>query len=307
MPHVTFGEEISTRGSYDEGRAVIRVTKKKEDEKDAVVLRESRTIGYKIPEAKPCQPAKPVHKTCIERKITYKDSKGNIVKITCEDSCGRVTKTIYPNLPPAPLKECCPPSPPPKCESPPSSEPSNVRSEEARNYNWTKTFVKNSRGVVRKIVHVDCYGKTMKTEYPETGPPKRRSIETKRYVIRGVDDSPSRRRYSETKKLAINKEVCEPTPKPSSETIKTEKQCKIRSTVKSGDDSRRSDEYFDFFPPQGCAIESSTTSRRDLVAISSSKRSGESDREVIEDENGVTNKVIYTDSRDRRRTVVYNE
>ena len=310
MPHVTFGETHPTRRSYDGIRTIVTVPKKKEDDKSAIVLRRSRTISYKIPEEKPCRPTKPNDKICIERKIVYKDSKGNIFKITYEDSCGRVTKTIYPAPPPppAPPKECRPPSPPPKCESPPISEPSNIPSEDVKNCDWTKIVVKNSRGVVWKIVHVDCYGKTMKTEYPEPEPPRRQYSETRRYVIKEIDSSPPRRQCSETKKVVVDKEISEPTSKLSSDTVKVEKKYEVRSTVKSDDDSKRSEEQQVLASPsQESVTESTVTSRRDSVTNSSSKQSGESAREVIKDENGVTKKVIYTDSRGRRRTVVYDD
>lgn len=346
MPHVTFGETYPTRRSYEESRAIVTIPKKKEDDKPAIVLRRSRTISYKIAEEQPCRPAKPIDKTCIERKITYKDSKGNIIKITYEDSCGKVTKTIYPALPPPPqTKECRPPSPPPqKCESPPPvSEPSNIPSEDVKNCDWTKIIVKNSRGVVWKVVHVDCHGKTMKTEYPEPEPPRRQFTETKRYLIKEIDSSsPPRRRYSETKKVAVDKEIdsspprkrCsetkkvvvdkeirQPTPKSSSETVKVEKKYEVRSTVKSDDGSKRSEEPSESAsasappappppvpsPPQGSVTDSTITNRRDSVTNSSDKNSGESTREVVKDENGVVKKVIYTDSRGRRRTVVYDD
>lgn len=333
MPHVNFSDVQPPRRSYEETRAIVTVPKKKKEDKQAIVLHRTRTISYKIPEEKACRPVvKPVAKPCIERKIVYKDSRGRIVRITYEDSCGHVTKTVYPTSPPPPpKKECRPPSPPPKCKSPPISEPSNIPSEDVKNCDWTKIIVKNSRGVVWKIVHVDCYGKTMKTEYPEPEPPRRRSNEIKKYVIKEVDDDAPRRRYSETKKVVIDRETREPTPrtssdtvktekkividkeirdpepKPASDTTKTEKTCEIRSTVKSGNESARSEEHSDTNPSRGSATDSNVTDRRDSVTNSSSRNSGESSREVIKDENGVTRKVIYTDSRGRRRTVVYDD
>jgi hypothetical protein len=211
MPHVTFGENHPARRSHEESRTVIKIPAKNCDEQKKIVRQRSRTISYKIPDErpKPCHTTKPADKICIERKITYKDLDGNIIKIVYEDSCGKIIRTIYPTLPP---RKCSPPPAPspPKCSSPPVSEPSNIPSEDVRNCNWTKIVVKNSRGVVWKIVHVDCDGKTMKTEYPESEPepepPKRRSIETKRYVIKELDDAPPRRRYSETKKIVIQKD-----------------------------------------------------------------------------------------------------
>lgn len=345
MPHVTFGDTYPTRLAHKESRTIVTIPKKKEDDKAAIVLRRSRTISYKIPEDKPPRPAKPVDKTCIERKITYKDSQGNILKITYEDSCGKVSRTIYPaQPPPSPAKECRPPSPPPppprKREWPPVSEPSNIPSEDVKNCDWTKIVVRNSRGVVWKIVHVDCYGKTMKTEYPEPEPPRRQYTETKRYLIKEIDSSPPRkrctetkkvvvdkevdnspapRRYSEIKKVVVDKEVREPTPKPSSDTIKVEEKYEVRTTVKSEDGSNRSEEPSESIPasappppapspPQVESVTDSTiTNRRDSVTNSSGKTSGESTREVIKDENGVVKRVIYTDSRGRRRTVVYDD
>ena len=362
MPHVTFSEIYPKRPSYEESRAVVTIPKKKEDDKTDIVLRRSRTISYKIPEEKPSRPAKPIDKTCIERKITYKDSKGNIIKITYEDSCGKVTKTIYPaQPPPPPPKECRPPSPPPpqKCDPPPVSESSNIPSEDVKNCDWTKIVVRNSRGVVWKIVHVDCHGKTMKTEYPEPDPPRRQYTETKRYLIKEIDSSPPRKRYSETKKVVVDKEierspprkrysetkeivvdkevdsspprkrysetkkgvvdqeVREPTPKSSSETVKVEKKHQYRATVESDDESSHSKEPSEPTPAppppapspprQESVTDSTITNRRDSVTNSSGKASAESTREVIKDENGVVKKVIYTDSRGRRRTVVYDD
>lgn len=341
MPHVTFSEIYPKRPPYEESRAVVTIPKKKEDDKTDIVLRRSRTISYKIPEEKPFRPAKPVDKTCIERKITYKDSKGKIIKITYEDSCGKVTKTIYPAQPlPPPPKECRPPSPPPsqKCEPPPVSEPSNIPSEDVKNCDWTKIVVRNSRGVVWKIVHVDCHGKTMKTEYPEPVPPRRQYTETKRYLIkeidsspprkrhsevkkvvvdREIDSSPPRKRYSETKKVVVDQEVREPTPKSSCEPVKAEKKYQFQATVESDDESRLSKEPSESIPAppppapspprQESVTDSTITNRRDSVTNSSGKTSGESTREVTKDENGVVKKVIYTDSRGRRRTVVYDD
>jgi hypothetical protein len=343
MPHVTFDETYLTRRACEESRAIVTIPRKKEDDKAAIVLRRSRTISYKIPEERPSRPAKPKDKTCIERKITYKDSKGNIIKITYEDSCGKVTRTIYPALPPPPPpKECRPPSPPPtpKCDSPPVSEPSSIPSEDVKNCDWTKIAVRNSHGVVWKIVHVDCYGKTMKTEYPEPESPRRQYTETKRYPIKEIDSSPPQKRYIETKKVGVDKEVVnnpspkryrevrkvvidkeirEPTPKASSESVKVEKKYEVRTTVKSdssNNDSKRSEEPSEFTPappppapspPQESVTDSTITNKRDSVTNSSGKTSGESTREVIKDENGIVKKVIYTDSRGRRRTVVYDD
>lgn len=408
MPHVTFDDAYPTRRAVEESRAIIKIPKEKEPDKTAIVLRRSRTISYKIPEEKSCRRAKPVDKTCIERKITYKDSKDNIIKIIYEDYCGKVLRTIYPaQPPPSPPRECRPPPPPPppppqKCESPPVSEPSNIPSEDVKNCDWTKIVVRNSRGVVWKIVHVDCYGKTMKTEYPEPEPPRRQYTETKRYLIKEIDgnspprkrcsetkkvvvdkevdkspprkrhsetkkvtvvdkeieSSPPRKRYSETKKVVIDEEIRAPTPKSSSDTIKAEKQYEIReptqksssetikvekkyeiheptpksssdtikvkqkydlrATVESDDDSRRSDSPSISAPapappppapspPAESVTDSTITNRRDSVTNSSGKTSAESTREVIKDENGVVKKVIYTDSRGRRRTVVYDD
>jgi hypothetical protein len=346
MPHVTFGDTYPTRLAHKESRTIVTIPKKQEDDKAAIVLRRSRTISYKIPEEKPSRPAKPIDKICIERKITYKDSKGDIIKITYEDSCGKIIRTIYPaQPPPPPPKECRPPSPPPpppKCESPPVSEPSNIPSEDVKNCDWTKIVVRNSRCVVWKIVHVDCYGKTMKTEYPEPESPRRQYTETKRYLIKEIDSSPPPKRYTETKKIVvdkeadnspppkryrevkkvvIDKEVREPTPKASSESVKVEKKYEVRTTVKSdssNDDSKCSEEPSDSAPatlppppapspPQESVTDSTITNRRDSVTNSSGKTSAESTREVIKDENGVVRKVIYTDSRGRRRTVVYDD
>ena len=340
MPHVTFSETYPTKRAYEERRAAVLVPKKKEDDK-AIVLRRSRTISYKILEERPSRLAKPIEKTCIERKITYKDSKGNIIKITYEDSCGKVIRTIYPAQPPHfPPKECRPPSPPPpqKCESPPVREPSNIPSGDVKNRDWTKIKVRNSRGVVWKIVHIDCHGKTMKTEYPEPDPPRRQYTETKRYFIKEIDSSPPRRRhsenkkivvdkqvdkspprkrYSDTNKLIVDKEVSEPTPKSPSETVKVEKKYQFQATVESDDESRFSKEPSESTPAppppapspprQESVTDSTITDRSDSVTNSSGKASAESTREVIKDENGVVKKVVYTDSRGRRRTVVYDD
>jgi hypothetical protein len=233
---------------------------------------------------------------------------GNVVKIVYEDSCGKIIRTIYPALPPAPpAPKCSPPPPsPPKCSSPPVSEPSNIPSEDVRNCNWTKIVVKNSRGVVWKIVHVDCDGKTMKTEYPEAEPPKRRSIETRRYVVKELDDGPSRR-------VVIQKESRESVPSRSSgsETTKTtEKDVETRSAVKSasgsGSNVSASAKESDVQSSQKSASESTTT-RRDSANSSGGRKSFESAEEIVKDENGVTKRVTYTDSRGRRRTVVYDD
>jgi len=290
MPHVTFGESHPPRMSHKESRTIIKLPA--DDDKKQVVRQRSRTISYKIPDEKPKQPchtAEPADdKICIERKITYKDLQGNILKITYEDSCGKIIRTIYPTLP-SPPQKCHPPPPPPppKCSSPPVSEPSNIPSEDVRNCNWTKIVVKNSRGVVWKIVHVDCDGKTMKTEYPEPEPPKRRAIETKRYVVKELDDSPPRRRYSETKRTVIQKDSREAVSKHVSETKTAERESDVQSSQKSGSDS--------------------TTTRRDSANSSGGRGSIESEQQVVKDENGVTKRVTYTDSRGRRRTVVYDD
>jgi uncharacterized lipoprotein YehR (DUF1307 family) len=295
---------------HEEKRTIIKIPAKSDDEPKKVVRQRSRTISYKIPDErpKPCHTTKPAEKLCIERKITYKDLDGNVVKIVYEDSCGKIIRTIYPALPPAPpAPKCSPPPPsPPKCSSPPVSEPSNIPSEDVRNCNWTKIVVKNSRGVVWKIVHVDCDGKTMKTEYPEAEPPKRRSIETRRYVVKELDDGPSRR-------IVIQKESRESVPSRSSgsETTKTtEKDVETRSAVKSasgsGSNVSASAKESDVQSSQKSASESTTT-RRDSANSSGGRKSFESAEEIVKDENGVTKRVTYTDSRGRRRTVVYDD
>jgi uncharacterized lipoprotein YehR (DUF1307 family) len=272
MPHVTFGEGSPVKKTYEEKRTIIKIPAKTDDEPKKVVRQRSRTIAYKIPDE--TRKTKPAEKLCIERKITYKDLDGNVVKIVYEDECGKVIRTIYPAVPPP---KCSPP--PPKCSSPPVSEPSNIPSEDVRDCNWTKIVVKNSRGVVWKIVHVDCDGKTMKTEYPEREPSKRRSVETRRYVVKALDDGPSRR-------VVIQKESCESVPSQSSETNST-KESDAQSSQKSGTDS--------------------TTTRRDSANSSGGRKSFESAEEIVKDENGVTKRVTYTDSRGRRRTVVYDD
>jgi hypothetical protein len=117
----------------------------------------------------------------------------------------------------------------------------------------------------------------------------------------------------------IDKEIREPTPKASSESVKVEKKYEVRTTVKSdssNNDSKRSEEPSEFTPappppapspPQESVTDSTITNKRDSVTNSSGKTSGESTREVIKDENGIVKKVIYTDSRGRRRTVVYDD
>lgn len=296
MPHVTFGETYPTRRSHDESRALTRLpeTEKGRTDDIAIIRRRSRAISYKIPEERgkerpKCKhPEKPIDKTCIERKTTYRDGCGNIIKITYEDSCGNITKTIYPTLPPAPEPpkiKCTSPPPPP-----PVSEPSNIPCEDVRNCNWTKIVVKNSRGVVWKIVHVDCYGKTMKTEYPrerEPEAPRRRSSETRRYVVRELDEAPPRRRYSETKKIVVEKDF-----KVISDSKGFEKESDVHSSRKSSSDTI-----------------TTTPSKRDSGVGSSDRDSGESVSEVLKDADGVTRRVTrtYVDSRGRRRTVIYDE
>jgi hypothetical protein len=162
--------------------------------------------------------------------------------------------------------------------------------------------------VVWKIVHVDCDGKTMKTEYPECEPPKRRSIETRRYVVKELDDGPSRR-------VVIQKESRESIPSRSSvsETTKTtEKDVETRSAVKSasgsgsGSNVSASAKESDVQSSQKSTSESTST-RRDSANSSGGRKSFESAEEVVKDENGVTKRVTYTDSRGRRRTVVYDD
>jgi len=308
MPHVTFGEGSPARKSYEEKRTIIKIPAKCDDDDDRerkiARQRSSRTIAYKIPDE--TRKTKPAEKLCIERRITYKDLCGNVVKIVYEDECGKIIRTIYPALPPpappAPPK-CCPPPPapsPPKCNpSPPVSEPSNVCSEDVRNCNWTKIVVKNSRGVVWKIVHVDCYGKTMKTEYPECEPPRRRAIDTRRYVIKGLDDGPSRR-------VVIQKESRESIPSCSSETSKTSKTTTVKSSSASGSSVSSSAKDSDVQSSQKSGTDSTTT-RRDSANSSGGSKSFESAEEIVKDENGVTKRVTYTDSRGRRRTVVYDD
>lgn len=312
MPHVTFGENDRPRRSYDESRTLTRIPDKREDDRIGIIRQRSRTISYKIPEEKtltpkPCHPVKPADKFCIERKVTYRDLCGNIVKITYEDSCGHVTKTIYP----APQPKC---SPPPAPFPPPISEPSNIPSEDARNCNWTKIVVKNSRGVVWKVVHVDCDGKTMKTEYPEPEAPRRRSIETKRYVIKELDDVPNRRRLSETKKVVIRKDSHDPVPRRLSETKTTEKEVvELKSALKVTEEPqftiKVSAKESDVQSAAKSASDTTTTTatRRDSGTSVSDKRPTESEREVVKDANGVTRRVTYTDSRGRRRTVMYDD
>jgi hypothetical protein len=298
MPHVTFGEGVPTKRTYEEKRTVIKIPAKTDDDKKQVVRRSSRTISYKIPDEKPkpCLTLKPADNICIERKITYKDLCGNVVKVVYEDACGKVIRTVYPALPPAPSPpKCIPPPPsPPECSSPPVSEPSNIPSEDVQNCNWTKIVVKNSRGMVWKIVHVDCDGKTMKTEYPDPELRKRRSIETRKYVVKELDEGPSRRR------IVIQKESRESVPSRASEVTKvtktTEKEVETRSAKESDAQSSQK------------SGSESTSSRRDSANSSGGVRSSiESAEEIVKDENGVTKRVTYTDSRGRRRTVVYDD
>lgn len=303
MPQVTFGEAYPTKRSYDDiSQAVTKHTEKDEGKSDALVVRRTRTINYKIPEDKPYNSSKPAEENYYEKEIIYKDSCGNVLKITYEDACGRIIRTIYPSKPP----KCRSPSPPPKCRSP-SPRPKCCASDH-RKCKWTKIVIKNSRGVIWKIVYVNCIGDTMKTKYPEPDPPKRRTTETRRYVIKEVDDSPPRqRRSSETKRIVVEKDFSEPpSPKKSSEVVKTET---IKYAVEKEDAPKPREEYYDFFPTPGHdnATESSAASRRDSANYSSSKQSGEYDREVVKDENGVVRRVTYTDSRGRRRTVVYDD
>jgi uncharacterized lipoprotein YehR (DUF1307 family) len=302
MPHVTFGEGSPAKKSYEEKRTVIKIPAKPDDDKKTVVRQRSRTISYKIPDE--TRKTKPAEKICIERKITYKDLDGNIVKIVYEDECGKVIRTIYPSLPPAP------PPPPPKCSppppSPPVSEPSDISSEDLRNCKWTKVVVKNSRGLVRKIVFVDCDGKTMKTEYPEPEPRKRRLVETRRYVVKELDDGPT------TRRIVIQKESRESVPSQSSETAKTtEKDVEIQLAVKSAPSSASASSVSakepDAQSSQTSASSESTTTRRDSANSSGGKKAFVSAEEVVKDENGVTKRVTYTDSRGRRRTVVYED
>jgi len=302
MPHVTFGEGSPAKKSYEEKRTVIKIPAKPDDDKKPVVRQRSRTISYKIPDE--TRKTKPAEKICIERKITYKDLDGNIVKIVYEDECGKVIRTIYPSLPPAP------PPPPPKCSplppSPPVSEPSDISSEDLRNCKWTKVVVKNSRGLVRKILFVDCDGKTIKTEYPEPEPRKRRSVETRRYVVKELDDGPT------TRRIVIQKESRESVPSQSSEPVKTtEKDVEIQLAVKSASSSASASSVSakepDAQSSQSSASSESTTTRRDSANSSGGKKAFVSAEEVVKDENGVTKRVTYTDSRGRRRTVVYED
>jgi uncharacterized lipoprotein YehR (DUF1307 family) len=314
MPHVTFGESSPARKSYEEKRTIIKLPAKTDDDnnnKKTVVRQSSRTISYKIPDE--TRKTKPAEKICVERRITYKDLDGNVVKIVYEDECGKVIRTIYPTLPPAPTPPKC--SPPPsssssssssKCSSPAVSEPSNIPSEDLRNCNWTKIVVKNSRGVVWKIVHVDCDGKTMKTEYPEAAPRKKRSIETRRYVVKEMnDDGPVR-------KVVIQKESRESVPSVSSEATKTtEKDVEVRLAVKSasgsGSSVSASTKESDVQSSQRSGTESTATRRDSADSSGGRRKTFESAEEVVKDENGVVKRVTYTDSRGRRRTVVYED
>jgi hypothetical protein len=235
MPHVTFGENYPARRSAEDSHTLVVSSKKKEDDDNAIVLRRSRSISYRIPEDKPdksCKPVKPAdNKICIERRFVYKDSKGNVTQIIHGDSCGRVIKRIYPTQPPAPQKECRPPSPPPKCDSPPPCEPSKDLPEAKKNCDLTKIVVRNGRGVVWKVVYLNCDGKTMKTEYPEPDAARGRSTETRRYIIKEVDDGAPRRRYSETKKMVIDRKYSEPALKFSSDVAKKENKSEIKKVV----------------------------------------------------------------------------
>jgi uncharacterized lipoprotein YehR (DUF1307 family) len=315
MPHVTFGEGCPSKKSYEEKRTVIKIPAKPDnDNKKTVVRQRSRTISYKIPDE--TRKTKPAEKICIERKITYKDLCGNIVKIVYEDECGKVIRTIYPSLPPCPPPpppKCSPPPPapsPPKCSSPPVSEPSDISSEDLRNCRWTKVVVKNSRGVVRKILFVDCDGKTMKTEYPEPEPRKRRSVETRRYVVKELDEGPT------TRRIVIQKESRESVPSqacetPCETTKTTEKEVEVVTAVKSASSSASASSVSakepDALSSQTSASSESTTTRRDSANSSGGKKAFVSAEEVVKDENGVTKRVTYTDSRGRRRTVVYED
>ncbi|KAM0723942.1 hypothetical protein Q7P37_000933 [Cladosporium fusiforme] len=314
MPHVSFGE-TATRRSHDESRALTRLPGHGhwDDDNDrlAITRRRSRTISYKVPENdNKCQPVKcqpekkPTEKVCIERKITYKDGDGNIIKIIYEDSCGKIIRTIYPTLPePKP----CPPPPPPKCASPPPiSEPSNIPSEDVRNCNWTKIVVKNSRGVVWKIVHVNCDGKTMKTEYPEPEPRKRRSSETKRTFVRESEGEVSRRRYSETKKYVVGDDSRVFAHRSSSDGKSSVKGSDVHSASKGSNDDKTTVGDSDVQSSQKSNHDSEHHSRKDSVT-SSRRRSADGDEEVVKDSSGVTRRVTYTDSRGRRRTVVYDD
>lgn len=304
MPQVTFGEDNLTRRSHDGSQAVTRYAEKDEGKSDALVLRRTRTINYRFPEDRP---SKSAEENYYEKEIFYKDSHGNVIKITYEDAYGNVIKTIYPARPPKPRS----PSPPPKCRSP--SPPPKCCSSDHRKCKWTKIVIRNSRGVIWKVVYVNCVGDTMKTKYPEPDPPKRRTTETRRYVIKEIDDSPPRprRRSSETKKVVVEREsVDPPPPKKSSDVVNTETtKYESRYVVEKEDDRKPKEEYDDFFPTPGHddGTDASTISRRDSANYSSSKQSGEYDRQVIKDENGVVQRVTYTDSRGRRRTVVYDD
>lgn len=298
MPQVSFGE-TATRRSHDDSRALTKVPGHGswDDDNDrlAITRRRSRTVSYKVPENdNKCKPIpKPDDKLCIERRITYKDGEGNIIKIIYEDSCGKIVRTIYPDPKPDP------PPPPPKCESPPPPpvrEPCDPPSKDGLNCNWTKIIVRNSRGVVWKIVHVDCYGKTMKTEYPEPEPRKRRSSETKRIYFRENDGEVSRRRYSESKKYVVGEDSRISAHWSSSTGKPPAKESDVHSSGK-GSDAQSSLKSSDA---------SEKHSRKDSVT-SSRRKSTETDEEVIKDSNGVTKRVTYTDSRGRRRTVVYDE
>ena len=106
MPHVTFGEGSPVKKTYEEKRTIIKIPAKTDDEPKKVVRQRSRTIAYKIPDE--TRKTKPAEKLCIERKITYKDLDGNVVKIVYEDECGKVIRTVYPAVPPP---KCSPPPP----------------------------------------------------------------------------------------------------------------------------------------------------------------------------------------------------
>lgn len=223
-----------------------------------IVIRRTRYRSYSNDE-KICRSDDDDRKYCIERKITYRDGYGNIIRIVYEDSCGKVIRTVYPKRPHHHHWKC-------DCSS----------SEATRKCVWKKYVVRDSCGYVWKITWVDCYGKTMKTEYPECGPPRRRCSDTKRIQWKDCsDDDVERRRYSETRKYYVDRNS-------------NVRPLGTEVVVKTSDET------------------SSKHSRNDS-AVSSGTSSKDTDEVVEKDENGVTKKVTYTDSRGRRRTVVYDD
>jgi hypothetical protein len=96
----------------------------------------------------------------------YVDSRGNTTKIVYYDSCGNIAMTVY-------YDSCGNVIKPTPTDSSSSSSSSGKscgcgNGSTCEKCKLRKVVYKDGRGNVWKITHIDCYGKTRKTDYPDS-------------------------------------------------------------------------------------------------------------------------------------------